>query len=250
MPTTLTIRNRVRRLRARPGRTSCETVPAMLTSRPGGGAHERGERARGDDRGEDVAHRAGPRGGGDAQHDAVRVAGDVELGRERAAEQAVDGGEQVEDAEQAEHADRGPARGGAVRVGVEADEDVRQAHRPEERGQQQAVDQHRRAAAGLARRGATTRRRSARRCPRRRGSRCRAGCRSSPAGTVRVSPVSGNVSVVGSSSSTTMPFGPVRRELVRRTARPAPAARRGRSSSRIAGSAIANTFTQYWNACT
>ena len=34
MPTTLTIRNRIRRLRARPGRTSCETVPAMLTSRP------------------------------------------------------------------------------------------------------------------------------------------------------------------------------------------------------------------------
>ncbi len=75
------------------------------------------------------------------------------------------------------------------------------------------------------------------------------GTRSSPAGTVRVSPLSGNVSVRGRSSSTTRPFGPVRG-----SSEPNSAARAGRPprwiSSRIAGSAIANTLTQYWNACT
>ena len=72
---------------------------------------------------------------------------------------------------------------------------------------------------------------------------------SSPAGTVRVSPVSGKVSVSGSSSSTVMPLGPVLG-----SSSPNSAARAGRPprwiSSRIAGSAIANIFTQYWKACT
>ena len=75
------------------------------------------------------------------------------------------------------------------------------------------------------------------------------GSRSSPAGTIRVSPVSGNVSVRGRSSSTTIPFGPVLGSSA-----PNSAARAGRPprwiSSRIAGNAIAKTLTQYWKACT
>ena len=127
---------------------------------------------------------ARPRGGGDAQDDRVGVAGDVELGRERAAEQAVDGGEQVEDAEQAEHADGRPARRRAVRVGVEADEDVRQAHRPEERRQQQRVDQQRRAAAGLATPGRDHSSPVCASMPAATGTAVSGGRRSSPAGTI------------------------------------------------------------------
>ena len=52
-------------------------------------------------------------------------------------------GKEVEEAEQAEHADgRVPGRG-PVGVGVEAHEHVRQAHGPEEGREQQRVDEER-----------------------------------------------------------------------------------------------------------
>ena len=64
---------------------------------------------------------------------------DEQLGRVDAAEHAVQRREQVEHADQAEHDQRGAAGGRAVRVGVEADQHVRQAHRAEERGQDERV---------------------------------------------------------------------------------------------------------------
>ena len=142
MPATAATRKRARR-RARAREDVVADRAGDSHQQAGRGRHERGERARGDDRGEDVAGQAGPGGGGDAQHDGVGVAGGVELGRERAAEQAIHAGEQVEGAEQAEHAHGGSSRRRAVRVRVEADEDVRQSHRAQERRQQQAVDQQR-----------------------------------------------------------------------------------------------------------
>ena len=74
-------------------------------------------------------------------------AGQVELGHEHPAERAVDRRERVEQAEQPEHAHGRAARGRPVAVRVEADEDVRQPHRPQERRDQQRVDEQRRGVA-------------------------------------------------------------------------------------------------------
>ncbi len=76
------------------------------------------------------------------------------------------------------------------------------------------------------------------------GGRC-----NSPAGTVRVSPLSGKVSVSGSSSWIVMPLGPVLGSSAPNSAACAGRPPRWISSS-SAGSAMANTFTQYWKACT
>ena len=72
----------------------------------------------------------------------VGLAGQVQLGHQRSPEQPVDGRERVEQRQQAEHAHGRAPRGRAVRVRVEADEDVRQAHRAQERRHQQRVDEH------------------------------------------------------------------------------------------------------------
>ena len=67
---------------------------------------------------------------GQLEHDLVRALGAdgvVELRRERAADDAVDGREDVEDADEDHDPHRRALGGDAVRVRVEADEDVRQA---------------------------------------------------------------------------------------------------------------------------
>ena len=76
---------------------------------------------------------------GQQQDGGVGVAGEGEFGGVQAAEGAVDGRQEVEGADQAEDGDRGAAGGDAVRAGVEADDDVRQAHGAEEGGEDQSV---------------------------------------------------------------------------------------------------------------
>ena len=251
MPDAAAIRNRARRRAALARPDVVRDRAGDRDQQAGRGRHERGERARGDDRGEDVARQARPRRGGHAQHDGVGVAGDVELGRERAAEQAVDGGEQVEGAEQAEHAHGGPARGRAVRVGVEADEDVRQAHRA--RGTSPAAAS-RSAAASRGRTRATGRDHSSPVCAsmpvgdRDRGVRRQAQLARRARCASRRCP--GTSASAARSSSTTMPSGPVRGSSFPNSAALRRAARRGGSAAGSPGSAIANTLTQYWNACT
>ena len=99
----------------------------------GEGRHERGEGAGAGDAGEDRAEQRVVAAGeqrGQFEHDLVRALGAdgvVELGRERAADDAVDGREDVEDADEDHHPHRGALGGDAVGVRVEADEDVRQA---------------------------------------------------------------------------------------------------------------------------
>ena len=176
------------------------------------GGHEGGEGAGGDDA-RPGARRAGPATppAGTVSTTASVCARHVQLRRERAAEQAVDCREEVEEPEQAEHAHGRAPRRRAVGVGVEAHEDVRQAHRAQERRQQQRVHEEGRGVAAdatgraqsiprwavdpAARRGAPRRRRSA---PRPHGSvrcsprgRCRCvaelSCRSTRRGTAPAS---------------------------------------------------------------
>ena len=109
-----------------------------------GGRHEGGERPGRDERAQQLAAQARPGRLGQAQDHGVGLAREVELGQQRAPEQPVDDGERVEEGEQAEHADGRAARGRPVGVRVEADEDVGQAHRPQEGGDEQRVDEHRR----------------------------------------------------------------------------------------------------------
>ena len=73
------------------------------------------------------------------EHQRVGPAGLGQLRGVDAPEGAVQRREQVEDAEQPEHHERGPAGGPAVGVGVEADHHVREAHGAEERGDDQGV---------------------------------------------------------------------------------------------------------------
>ena len=91
------------------------------------------------------------------------AAGQVQVRGVEAAEGAVDGGEDVEGAEEHEH-DQGRLPGGPpVGVGVEADEDVGQAHRAQERGQHERVGEEQRVAPLVADRARTGGSRSGRR---------------------------------------------------------------------------------------
>ena len=182
---------------------------------------------------------------------------------QHAPERAVDHGERVEQRQQAEHAHGRAPRRRPVRVGVEAHEDVRQAHRAQERRQQQRVDEHGRGAplaghrarplrAGL-RVGPLGHRHDG--APRQHD---RAGPDRAllalgglaPAARRRVYAVAaGNVTGWGLASSTVRPEAGARG-----SSWPNSAARSGSPPRwiriRHAGSAIANVFVQYWNACT
>ncbi len=112
----------------------------------GGRGEEGGEGAGRHQPGQQFAAEPGEDPSGEGEHDGVGPLGHVEVGGVEAAEGAVDGGEDVEGAEQHQHDQRRLAGRPPVRVGVEADEDVGQAHRPEERGQHQRVGEEQRVA--------------------------------------------------------------------------------------------------------
>ena len=181
--------------RACPGRTSWETVPAMLTSRP-----DAVDMNAANAPAATIAARMSPGRPGQAaagtRSTTLSVSPvDVELGRERRGRagrrRRGTGRRRRAGRARARSCGARPSRPGSCRSGRGC------AAAPSCRGTWPAAGCRSAAASRgrTRRRGATTRRRSGRRSPRRRGRRCPAGCRSSPAGTVRVSPVSGNVSV-------------------------------------------------------
>ncbi len=105
----------------------------------GRGGQERGEGATCDQGAEQVAAEAADDAVRQQEYGGVGVAAEGQFGGVEAAEGAVDRGQEVEGADQAEDGDGGAAGGDAVRAGVEADDDVRQAHGAEEGGEDQSV---------------------------------------------------------------------------------------------------------------
>ena len=253
-----------RRSGARAGRAATRRGdrPGDRHQQARGGRQERRERARRGHRAEHRPDRAGPRRRRQPQHDVVGLPGDVQLRRQRPPERAVDGREHVEQAEQAEHAHGRAPRRVPVRVRVEADQDVRQPHRPEERRDQQRVDEQRRARAAAADRTRPLRPRSGDDPVGVRDDRRRGGSLTRPRGSVDVR-AGGRRARSARRPRTTRPPGtsPARRRrttspCARRAAarRPNSAARPGSPpkwiTSTHAGTAIANTLIQNWNACT
>ena len=102
------------------------------------GREEGREGARGDQPGQDGAEQAADHQVGQLQHQHVRATGD-EVGGVDAAEGGVQRGQHVEDAQQHQHRERRTTGGPAVGVGVEPHDHVRQAHRAEERRDDEGV---------------------------------------------------------------------------------------------------------------
>ena len=127
--------------RARPA-----TAPRPPAPADRGGGQERGEGARGHQGAEQLAGEAGHDPLGQHQHDRVGPPGEQQVGRVEPAEHPVERREDVERPEQGEHDHRGLPGGPTVGVRVEAHEDVGQPHRPQERGQDQAVGEVQRVA--------------------------------------------------------------------------------------------------------
>ena len=158
------------------------------------------------------------------------------------------------------------AGGPAVRVGVEADQHVRQAHGAEERRQDQRVGREQRVLAGQP----GQRRRPARAAPR--GARRRPGAAPRRPGSPRRLPAVSRVPAglpAAAAVPSTVDRRPARRRPPRRPCRtstevaagkvggasavsaPRPSSRPCQiTSSTIAGTAIAVSFTQYWKAWT
>ena len=106
---------------------------------PGGGGQERGERPARDQRAQQIAAEPADDPVGQQQDGRVGVCPVRQLGGVQPAERPVDGRQQIEEADQGEDGDGGAAGGAAVGAGVEADDDVRQAHGAEEGRQDQSV---------------------------------------------------------------------------------------------------------------
>ncbi len=109
-----------------------------------GGGEERGEGPGGDERAEDHAQGAGRHHPRQDEDDRIGLARRVETGCLQAAQHGEHRGEDVEAAEQQQHEGGGPAGRLAVAVGVEADEDVGEAHGAEHGGQEHAVGRRQR----------------------------------------------------------------------------------------------------------
>ena len=109
------------------------------TRQPGRGRQERRERAGRHERRQQLAAEPADQPCRQLEHHGVGASGGDQVGRVEPAERAVDRRQQVEGAEQRQHHQRRAPGGPAVGVGVEAHEHVRQAHRAEERGQDQRV---------------------------------------------------------------------------------------------------------------
>ena len=139
------------------GQTSWLIVPASETSRPEEVDRKAANAPARDQRAEERADRPGPGRLGQPQHDVVGLAGDVEL-RRRAparARRRTPGTGRRAPSRPSTRTVVSPGRV-AVRVGVEAHEDVRQPHRAQERRDQQRVDEQRRALRRCRRPAATT----------------------------------------------------------------------------------------------
>ena len=111
-----------------------------------GGREEGGEGPRRHQARQQLSAETGEDPAGEGEHDRVRPLGQVQVGGVEPAEGAVDGREDVEGAEQHQHDQRRLPGRPPVGVRVEADEDVGQAHRAEERRQHQRVGEEQRMA--------------------------------------------------------------------------------------------------------
>ena len=107
----------------------------------GGGGQERCEGSRTQARRQQVRTGTGEQPFWQRQHDRVGVTAADQVEGVHPAESGVADGQEVEGAEEEEHSERRTSRGAAVGVGVEADDDVRQPHRAQERGEHEGVGQ-------------------------------------------------------------------------------------------------------------